>query len=53
VLREAKPLQKTTDPPGWGLGVGPTTPPCKNYLGAETATMIQIPRVLWEFQAKL
>ena len=38
VLREGKPLQKTTGPPGWGLGVGPTTPPRKNYHVTETAT---------------
>ena len=29
---------------GWGLGVGPTTPPCKNYLVTETATMNSNPQ---------
>ena len=36
---EGKPPQKTTGPPGWGLGVGPTTPSRKNYQVMETATM--------------
>ena len=50
VLREGKPLQKTTGPPGWGLDVGPTTPPRKNYQVTETATMNSNLR---KFQAKL
>ena len=39
MLREGKPLQKTTGPPGWGLGVGPTTPSHKKYQVTGTATM--------------
>ena len=44
MLREGKPLQKTTGPPGWGLGVGPTTPPRKNLQVTETATMNSNPQ---------
>ena len=44
MLREGKPQHKITGPPGWGLGVGPTTPPCKNYLVTETATMKTSPQ---------
>ena len=44
MLREGKPLQKTTGPPGWGLGVGPTTPPRKKYLVTETAIMYPNPQ---------
>jgi len=39
VLREGKLLQKTTGHPGWGLGVGPTTPSRKKYQVTESATM--------------
>ena len=44
MLREGKPLQKTIGPPGWGFSVGRITPPCKNYLVTETATMNSNPQ---------
>ena len=44
MLREGKPLQKTTGPPGWRLGVGPTTPPLKKHLVTETAIMYPNPQ---------
>ena len=44
VLREGKTVQKTTGPPGWGLGLGPTTAPRKNYQVTETATMNSNPQ---------
>ena len=44
MLREGEPLQKTTGPPGWGLGMGPTTPPRKKYLVMETAIMYPNPQ---------
>ena len=31
-------------PPGWGLGVGPTTPPRKKYLVTEPAIMYPNPQ---------
>ena len=38
MLREGKPMQKTTDPPDWGLGIGPRPSPIKNVLATETKT---------------
>ena len=52
MLREGKPLQKTTGPPGWGLGVGPTTPPRTNFQVTETATMNSNPQGPMEISSK-
>ena len=52
VLREGKPLQKTSGPPGWGLGVGPTTPPRKNYQVTETANMNSNPQSPMEISSQ-
>ena len=39
-LRERVPSQKNPGPPGWGLGVGPITPPCKNVTITETRDIL-------------
>ena len=52
MLREGKPLQKTTGPPGRGLGVGPATPPRKNYQVTETATMNSNPQSPMEISSQ-
>lgn len=37
---------KTPGPPGWGLGVGLTTPPSRNHHVTETATTSKIQETL-------
>lgn len=52
VLSERQALQKTTGPPGRGLGVGPATPPRKNYQVTETATMNSNPQSPMEISSQ-
>ena len=53
MLKEGKPLQKTTGPPGWELGVGPTTPPHKNYQVTETETLNSNPQGYTEISGQV
>ena len=46
MLREGKPLQKTTGTPGWEMGVGLRTPPRKNYLVTENVIVNPNPHAL-------